>query len=245
MTIEPLMHPKTRSFFAAISALLLVHIASAVSQDSSSTRTIRFAISDLPRGFNKTIFFLRPEGPVECPISFHRFSPERSLPPGQNELHLYKQRPTISEETRKYSEPDCIVQLPQSSRVLVVLFPDAKDESGKTTLGAHPIDEAKFPPGSIYFFNPTSIPVAAKLERDVFKIEGGVSRLFTAPNLEDGKPFGVQISLHQEEGWKLFASTRWHISPRERHLVFFKINPRTRKPDYDSLTDYLDDESSE
>ena len=213
----------------------------ATPETEESAPTFRIAVSAMPPGLTREVHFWTGEGSKPVPVSLFRFSAPEPLPaidPESPELLLYQAAPTLIEGQANIPKPDTSVPLPPgANKILIVLFP-RKTEDG-FTLGAHAIDESLFPAGSIYFFNPTPIHVGAVLGEEKIRIEGGQSHLFKSPPLGEGKTFGVQIALHQEEGWKLFASTRWHLTPMERHLVFFKINPRTKKPDYDSLTDYL------
>ena len=223
-------------------AFLLAVSTRSLAQEAPSGPAVRFAVSALPADFGTSICFLRSKTPVECPLSLHRFSPSQALAANQTELHLYQRVPVVSEETGLFPAPDYRLALPKARRIIVVVFPGSRKTKGSVPFSAVAIDESTFTPGSIYFFNPTPIPVGARLGKDWHVIEDRTNRLYQPAALDEGTSLGVQISLKSRGQWKLFASTRWHLTRQERHFVFFKINQRTGKPDYDSFTDYLDED---
>jgi len=237
--------------FLSVCLLLSASTASAQAPNTGQTKeagpSFRFAVSMLPRGLDPEIFVPNPkEGEPRAvesiKLSLYRFSKSLPITGGQVAVHLFFDRPNLTSGSEpKPTEPkaDVVVPLPAGAKkVLIVLFPEATPEGG-VTFGAHPIDEKNFPAGSVYFFNPTAIPVGANLGDDKVAIKSRDMYLYEPPPLGDGKKVAVRIALHEEEGWKLFSSTSWQLNPRERHLVFFKVNPRTKKLGYDAQTDYV------
>ena len=199
-------------------------------------RSFRVAFASLPRGLGKELFYGTEEGFASVPVNLYKISAPQPLAKEATVLGFFKEMPKV-EADQPASVADHQIALPEALKILIVVFPKMVD--GKAGIDAHPIDESTFPAGSIYFFNPTELHLGAALGEDKVTIRAGKEFLFRPPPIGDGKTVAVQIALHEEEGWKLFSSTRWHLSPKERHLLFFKINPRTRRADYDSLTDYF------
>lgn len=120
--------------------------------------------------------------------------------------------------------------------VLAILAPDeTKDASAHQ---AFVLNEAEFPAQSIWFLNTTPRPVAIQLGAAWQTINAGATHLFQ-PASQDGEPLRVQMVFYEKQKWQSFSSTRWVLPPGQRHLIFFNVNPRTERMDYNSLTDYL------
>lgn len=120
--------------------------------------------------------------------------------------------------------------------VLAVLAPDAAKASSAHQ--AFVLNEAEFPAQSIWFLNSTPRPVAIQLGAAWETINAGATHLFR-PASQDGEPLRVQMVFYEKQKWQTFSSTRWLLPPGQRHLIFFNVNPRTERMDYNSLTDYL------
>ncbi len=119
---------------------------------------------------------------------------------------------------------------------LVVLAPNNGD--AKPSHQAFLVNEADFPDQSIWFLNGSQKPVAIQIEAASKSILPGAAQLLR-PDHKDGKPFSVQTVFFEKDKWGIFSSTRWVLPVGQRHLVFFHINPRTQRMDYNSLTDFL------
>jgi len=120
-------------------------------------------------------------------------------------------------------------------RALVVLSPGPTKESPAPQ--AIVLDEAQFPAQSIWFQNSTANPVAPDGRRMADDCRGRHASVPTG-FLQRKGPQRAN-GLLRENAWRTFSSTRWVLPLGQRHLVFFGINPRTQRMDYNSLTDYL------
>lgn len=119
---------------------------------------------------------------------------------------------------------------------LVVLAPN--NGQAKPSHQAFLVNEADFPDQSIWFLNGSPKPVAIQIEAASKSIPAGATQLLR-PDHQDGKPLSVQTVFFEKDKWRIFSSTRWVLPVGQRHLVFFHINPRTQRMDYNSLTDFI------
>lgn len=119
---------------------------------------------------------------------------------------------------------------------LVVLAP--KGNGNTPALHAFLINEGDFPDQSIWFLNGSTNQVAIQIAADKHTIAAGGAEL-VQPKLKGTDALSVQAFFYEKDKWQIFSSTRWMLPSGQRHLVFFHVNPRTLRMDYNSLTDFI------
>ncbi len=120
--------------------------------------------------------------------------------------------------------------------MLIVLAP--KNDQRAPSHQAFLINEADFPDQSIWFLNGSGKPVVIQIADAKHSLAAEAAKL-VRPENKSGEPLGVQAFFSEKNKWRIFSSTRWVLPQGQRHLVFFQVNPRTQRMDYNSLTDFI------
>ncbi len=196
------------------------------------SRTLRIALTDSHSPLREIIVQTAEKEFQTVTLDPYRLSEPLTLKSQPTQLNFLG-KPPGSVPT----QPIATVAVPEAMRhLLVVLEPDSTKESGAHL--AFVLNEADFPSQSIWFLNGTPRSIAIQLGNEWQTIVPGASHLLR-PSAKDGEALGVQMVFYEKEKWRAFSSTRWSLPRGQRHLVFFNVNPRTQRMDYNSLTDYL------
>jgi hypothetical protein len=207
-----------------IKTLLVVCVVSFQVAEAAGKYAYRVACSKLDKSAREIEILSAPESREVEEIKLNYY---KILGP-----YEHRGEPVLFFRVKGSEEKPMPIQLGTAKKSILVFMPSS-DSAQKYRVKV--VSEENFRGGSVYFWNDTSVPIGAMISGQKVLCKPGRGALWENKNSNNVQ--NVQIAFHHEESWKKMSSTRWNIRPNQRHMVFFFYNPKTKRIDYDSLTD--------